>query len=271
MDRDEVAAVLILPVCAILLWVSGRAFSRPNKNRSEEDAWRAVWLPMVTPLLALAALVGAAVSDPEAPHAFSAERGLIALPTLLLFARAGVRAVRSLRTSDGLAHVRGLFRPSVVIDDSFREQLTHDELRAVILHEEAHARHFDPARIWAARIATDLQWPFAAAEARYTAWANALELERDRNACDEGADSLSLASALVKAARNPVARTAHHAALADNAPLLEVRIAALLDSTATETPRRSQRRGFILLLASAGAFVVGLLNGGEIISLLVGG
>lgn len=272
MDRDEIVAILVVPVVAIAFWLSGRLFPSKKGGLSEGEAWRALWLPAIAPLLAIATLAGATLADPEAPHAITIERSLIALPSLMLIARVVSRAARALRPTNAHAYARGLIKPQVAISDTLREVLTADELHAVVLHEEAHVRHFDPLRILIARAATDLQWPFDSAEKRYTAWANALEFERDRNACARGADPLALASSLVKAAHLQGNHSAHRAALVDGHQMLEARVNALLEvRPALKAPPRSRRITYLATLSViAMAFALGFFNGGEIVTLLAG-
>ena len=61
----------------------------------------------------------------------------------------------------------GLVRPRVRIDERLRDAVPAPSLAAVQAHEEAHARHRDPLRIWLAQTITDLQWPGRHARAPY--------------------------------------------------------------------------------------------------------
>lgn len=45
-----------------------------------------------------------------------------------------------------IPHVRGIIRPSIRVPRSIIAQLDHEELLAVLIHEEAHRRRRDPAR-----------------------------------------------------------------------------------------------------------------------------
>ena len=75
-----------------------------------------------------------------------------------------------------------LLRPRVVVCETFGAQLDEHALAAALAHEQAHARHRDPLRIWLAQIVTDLQWPLSGARARFEQWLFALELARDEEA-----------------------------------------------------------------------------------------
>jgi hypothetical protein len=100
-----------------------------------------------------------------------------------------------------LAATIGLLRPRVVLAPQVREQLDAAALRAVTAHEEAHARHRDPLRLWMAQLATDLQWPLPSARRRFLAWRVALELARDDEAVARGVDGGDLAAGLLAVAR----------------------------------------------------------------------
>src|SRR5216683_3171296 len=103
--------------------------------RLEEIAWRRVWLP-VAPGLAVAAFA-------------------------LLLARAVVRAGWSLIADQGdpATATVGLLRRWIVFSPHLARRLEEGQVNAVLEHERAHARHWDPLRIWLAQLATDLQWP----------------------------------------------------------------------------------------------------------------
>jgi hypothetical protein len=75
----------------------------------------------------------------------------------------------------------------VVVSPALAEVLDPAALRAVHEHESAHARHHDPLRIWLAELAADLQWPSPSARARLQSWPETLELARDDEARERGA------------------------------------------------------------------------------------
>ena len=89
----------------------------------------------------------------------------------------------------------------MVLSDELIARLDVDALEAVKAHEAAHVRHRDPLRIWLAQLVTDLQWPWPAAQERFTRWRQVLELARDEEARLSGADGADLAAAILLAAR----------------------------------------------------------------------
>jgi hypothetical protein len=201
-----------------------------------------MWTPPATAALVFSALVGWGLQEPD----FTDERaspllGVVALVFAAIWARALVRAALSVvpwRRPKGLACTVGLLRPRVVVDREVAAALDESELRAVLEHERAHARHRDPMRIWLAQVATDLQWPLPGAATRWLAWRRELELRRDDDARASGVDGADLASAIVKVARLSRGRAAMGAALVDG-PELETRIARLL-GPATRRPSTSR-------------------------------
>jgi hypothetical protein len=239
-ERELTLATLTLTTCGATLFASG-ALARPGR----------LWAPPVTAALVFSGLVGWGLQEPD----FTDERsspvlGVVALVFAAIWARALVRAVLSVvasRRQRGLACTVGLLRPRVVVDPQVAAALDESELRAVLEHERAHARHRDPLRILLAQIVTDLQWPLPAAAARWLAWRRELELRRDDDARASGIDGADLASAIVKVARLSRGRAAAGAALVD-APDFEARVARLLGPT-IGSPDTS-RWGMPLLAAS---------------------
>lgn len=95
-----------------------------------------------------------------------------------------------------LAFCYGLVRPRLMVSTGLVQLLDDDELEAVLRHEAAHLRHFDPLRIVATRsIAFALAFmPFSAG--LRDAYLCARELRADRIAVTAMGDALPLASAL---------------------------------------------------------------------------
>jgi hypothetical protein len=150
----------------------------------------------------LAFLVGWALQEPSSAEPLHVMAFVVALPFALVWARVSLRAWRSRAVrAVPLAGTVGLWRPRVVITEPLRDKLDPAALRAVMEHEAAHLRHRDPLRLWLAQIATDLQWPAAAARGRFSQWRAALELARDEEALSHGVDGSDLAAALVAGAR----------------------------------------------------------------------
>lgn len=247
MERELTLTTLTLTTCGATLFASG-AVARPGR----------VWTPPAAAALVFATLVGWGLQEPD----FTDERaspvvGVLALVFAAIWARALARAVLAAvpwRSPRGLACTVGLLRPRVVIDRQLAEILDESELQAVLEHEQAHARHRDPLRIWLAQIVTDLQWPLPAAGARWRAWRRELEVRRDEDALARGVHGADLASAILKVARLSHECTAEGAALVQG-PDLEARIARLLDP---QTRSDATSRWGIPLLVTSVALALAL-------------
>ena len=280
MDRDEVAALLALPIAGVLLVLASRMVRARAGGLREDRAWARLVLPLAPASAVCALFAGWAFAGPEEAQSLALVNIVLAVPLALVLARAVARAIRSLLSTAAAtepARTAGLIRPAVIIDEAFARSLSEPELRAVVSHEEAHARHRDPLRIWIARLATDLSWPLASsgAEARFVAWARALELARDAEALAHGADPHDLANAILVAA---ALRSAHapepsaSAAIANDASFLDERIHRLLDS-APPTVRASSRclawtwRAALASLLGV-TFTIGLVYGERFLPLL---
>lgn len=215
---------------------------------------------------------GWTLQEPESSEA--ANPLLLGVATLfgLVWIRAGVRAVTSLRHHDAVAMTTGLVRPRVTIAPVLAERLDARALRAVEAHEAAHARHHDPLRLWLAQIVTDLQWPSRAARRRFADWRGVLELARDAEACEQ-VDGSDLAAALIEAVRIDHGRA--HAVLAgliDGSGAFSDRIYRLLDAH-REAPFDAPRRWRAWLVIGAGvgiATAAGAFSGEVIVRLLPG-
>jgi hypothetical protein len=212
-----------------------------------------LWTPPAAAALVFSTLVGWGLQEPDVTdERASPVVGVLALLVAVIWARALVRAVLSAlpsRRRRGLACTVGLLRPRVVVDPEVAAALDEAELRAVVEHERAHARHRDPLRIWLAQIVTDLQWPLPAAAARWRAWRRELELRRDDDARAAGVHGTDLASAIVKVARFSRGRGAIGAAFVDG-PELESRIARLLDPADRSPAGATLQRGKPLFAVS---------------------
>ena len=183
--------------------------------------------------------------------------------------------MRDAKQHQGLAKTVGLFRPVVLIEDGLRDALDDEALRAVELHECAHARHRDPLRLWLAQLVTDLQWPSPAAPRRLSAWLDELELARDDDAIASGADPAALAHAIVTCAKLQGAgaddlRPA--ATLTRGANLLRRRVRRLLDEPARPGPqgegRTRSRLPIVLVSALVASAVLGAVYGESVVRTL---
>jgi beta-lactamase regulating signal transducer with metallopeptidase domain len=144
------------------------------------------------------------------------------------------------------AFVAGLRRPTIFCDRGLPGQLTPDQLRAVLLHERAHQRSFDPARL----LLVDLVAPVLRRVPAGRRWLAATlahrEIAADRHAIAHGAAPSDLAAALL--VLPPLA----HPHVAGFTPAVELRLRALLGEVAEVRPPSSVRRAAMLV---AGALV----------------
>jgi hypothetical protein len=211
MNRDLVFATLVLGLCGSVTWLAGWLLGRDLDVRQGESGraaerrrWRRLWLPLVPAAVALAALVGWTIQEPHWTDELLRPSALLCVvPLALVWLRAAARAACALAPPrlPPVAATFGLLRPRVVVDASLRRRLDPLSLDAAFAHERAHARHRDPLRIWLAQIATDLQWPSPAAQHRFGAWTETLELARDEEVRASGVRGEDLAEALVAAVR----------------------------------------------------------------------
>ena len=277
MSRELMLVTLACLLCGPALLAAGAVAVRLRRVESarelEQRAWRRVWTPLWPAALVLAFLVGWAVQEPETSEGVEPAMLAVAAVFGLISLRAAARAVRALRTPARgvVAMTVGLVRPRVYIAPELAARLDERALRAALEHEAAHARHRDPLRLWIAQIATDLQWPLAAARQRFADWRNALELARDAEAC-ERVDGSDLAAALIEAARLSRASVGDAVAgLVGGADAFSDRIHRLLEPPhdAAGAPRRSWvwalRIGAVALAIAAGSLfgevIVGALPG----------
>ena len=280
MDRELLLVALVLIVAAPLLWASGLV-ARPiplgaSARATERARWVAVWAPALLPALTACALVGWAHEEPADAEAIGVVHIALLAPFALVWLRAAARAGWSLAQSkpDGPAATVGLVRPRVMIDPRFLAGLDERAATAVVLHERAHAAAFDPLRIWAAGVVTDLQWPLPASKRRLAEWRGALELARDEDARLAGADGPALAEAIVACATfGRVPTTGAPFALLEGSDSdLTARIARLLGDDVAPFVVRPRWRLLPLALAlplAASALAAGSVVGERAVRLLL--
>jgi len=265
MDREIVLSVLVLVIAGPLALAFGwwpRGPSREANARLMEDAaWTRVWAPLAPAGLALVALLGWALVEPENAEPVSWPYAFAALPFAAMLARVVVRSVWSLRGTGGEspAATLGLVFPRVVLSPRLEAALDVLALAAAREHETAHARHRDPLRLWLAQVATDLQWPWPEARARLATWSRVLELARDEEARARGVDGADLAAAIMAAVRlGGPAPTPLMARITGSEAALRERIARLLAPFVSDSgPRRIRVR---IALLTAGILAVVLLG-----------
>lgn len=121
------------------------------------------------------------------------------------------------------AFVAGLVRPEIYCDRVLLDELDPGELRAVLLHEQAHQRARDPLRM----LATDALLRFITWSHRGNTWRERIlarrEIAADRYALSAGATRPAILSALMKVAPVSVGEAAAFS------PATEMRLQALLD------------------------------------------
>jgi hypothetical protein len=235
MERESLLATLIVILggLALQLFAAWPSASRDDtaSRKLEVFRWFALWLPAATAITVAAWLCGWALSQPDpVPGHVSGVIFLIASPFLVIGGRAVLRAAWSLCHSPsryGIATV-GLLRPRIVIAPELERALDARALRAAFAHERVHVRHRDPLRIWLAQFVTDLQWPWGAAERRFTDWLAALELARDDEARAGGIDGADLAAAVLGSVRFQLGVSGAAATLIGRPQALPARIARLL-------------------------------------------
>lgn len=152
---------------------------------------------------------------------------------------------------------RGLVDPRIEVRCGAVEEWDEEELLGALLHEAAHLQARDPLHQTAVFL-TRYWNPFGfLLDPDRTAWRYARELNCDAAAVSHGADPLSLASALVAAAR-PTSPCQHpHSVALDGCDVgpIETRVQILL-GYAEQPPRTTKTPGgrwYLLLGAMAGA------------------
>jgi hypothetical protein len=251
MERECFLTVLVAFLGGIMIlscgWWPLAYANETSARRLEWIRWKRVWMPLVPASIVAAWLCGWALAEPDpTPERASILLTLASIPFALVFGRAAIRAGWSLVRDEGdlgIATV-GLLRPWIVFSPHLAKALEDHAIEAALEHERAHARHWDPLRMWLAQLATDLQWPWPQAQDRFAQWMLALELARDEEARAAGVDGSDLASAILASARFRHNVTPFSSAALNGEPLaIKERIARLLaalpdDSEETNTSVR---------------------------------
>lgn len=189
--------------------------------------------------LRAAANVQAPIAPPAKLTALCAELGL-------------ARPVAVLATPAPLAFCFGLLRPVICLSTGLIETLTDRELKAVLLHEEHHRRHYDPLRTLLVDVMAGLLFFLPAAAEGRNLFHIATELAADRHAV-RLAGRFSLAGALHKLLTHPLAiqlPTTDMGAVR-SISATDARLAHLLDGTPFAwhfSPHSLMRSSLILIL-----------------------
>ncbi|MFP6560369.1 hypothetical protein WJ542_19005 [Paraburkholderia sp. B3] len=274
MERESLLTVLVVLLGGVALQPLAMLPLRPTVGGAhgvERHAWLRLWLPVMPAMLVAAWLCGWALREPDPVDDRLSQWVLIGacLPFALIAARAVARAVWALGRDPRDADVCtvGLLRPRVLFSPFLARTLDDAALQAAWQHEQAHACHRDPLRIWLAQLATDLQWPWPGARARFDGWLEALECARDDEARSLGTSGEDLAAALLttlrhtQGARKEPSRPGRstiqaHALLVGDRDALQRRIERLLAplpesqmSSALTSPRIEARFAGLLMVA----------------------
>jgi hypothetical protein len=268
-NRELLLIVLLLTVCGPILLAFGAlpalAKNDVSGRRLERGLWEALWVPLLPAALAFAGLLGWAIQEPD--DADERLRGIalaLAAPFAAIWIRAIARSAWALLARGRRPPIAtvGLLRPRVVVAPFVRDAMDAEAFQAACEHEAAHARHRDPLRIWLAQLAADLQWPWPSAKTRLRRWLWALEVARDEQAREHGAEGADLAAAILTAitlAGTPDAAPA--AALTGDGAALKERIGRLLTPVVDYPAGRAPWGGLCILIALSVALMAGLRYG----------
>jgi hypothetical protein len=275
MNRELVLAILVVLLCGTALaaagWCPTGSPVASSGRALERRAWRRMWAPFGPAVLMFAALCGWALVEPERAEPIPTCLLWAALPFGAVLTRAAWRALWSLTGShqDLAVATAGFFRPRIIVSPRIAEALDRHALAAAFAHEQAHARHWDPLRLWLAQLGSDLLWPWPTACWRFVHWRRALELARDEEARASGVAGADLAAAILasfRCSRGGASLSA--AALGGDESFVEERIARLMRPLEIERPQVN--KNFPWLLALAVGVILAVLLGTEFGERVVG-
>ena len=280
MDREVVLSVLVIAGGGVFSLLGGalpapRRVSEQSALARERVYWIHLWAGVVPGLLVVFMLLGWSLAEPERAERVPVPLFALSVVAGAFTARALLRAIRAAFHSSRVERVAatvGLLRPRVVISQELRSALEPDALQAALEHELAHARHYDPLRLWIGQLIADLQGPWSGSRERFALWRESVELARDEEARRNGADGAALAAAVVAAAGLGVARSAPCGLhLAGPNEVLANRVRLLLQPLPSSAPRQGSGRrveAALALLLLVGA-VFGFLHGETLVRALL--
>ena len=277
MDRELVVLILVPSIAGPLMilagWWTPRRPDGPCATLMERVHWRDLWMPCVPVAVFASLLMGWAMTEPEHAEAAHGLVGVLATVFTAVWVRALFRAAWSLlRCSvEQPACTVGLLRPRVRLSPALLNTLDPEAIEAARAHEEAHARHFDPLRLWLGQLVTDLQWPAAAPGERLQAWQRTLELARDEEARRHGVRGEDLAAAILAAVRLRPGMCGSGAALLGNGSRMRERIRLALAPLTSPPAKDSGRvhRAIALVVVCVGAAVAGVHLGESVMSAIL--
>lgn len=159
--------------------------------------------------------------------------------------------------SNSIPAVVGTLRPRIVLPLRLLDELDEDELAAVLLHEEMHRRHADPAIALVQRLTTCLLFYFPLLAPLQRRLREAAELRCDEGALRAGAQPAAYARALARTVHLALDPSPAPAALGDGSPSLVARRIDRLQEPERIRMRTKHRiaMGFAVALLAAGIFL----------------
>lgn len=159
--------------------------------------------------------------------------------------------------SNQIPAVVGALRPRIVLPLRLLDELDVDELAAVLLHEEMHRRHADPAIALLQRLTTSLLFFFPLLPPLQRRLREAAELRCDDGALLAGAEPATYTRALARTVQLGLDPSPAPAALGEGSPSLVARRIDRLQEPGRIRMRMRHRIaiGFAVALLAAGIFL----------------
>ncbi|PXY22865.1 M56 family metallopeptidase [Prauserella muralis] len=254
---------LVLSGCVLTL-LSGKAAARELWLDGHPGALLA---PVLAGVSAIAVVNAARVLARGLWHTHRFHRWIAGLrtpaPSTGLARPGALEGVQVIPAREPLAVTVGLWRPYVVVSSGLVAELSEQELRAVLAHEQAHVRRRDPLRLLLGRtLAAHLWFLPVAADLRGRA-RRGYELAADRHAAKR-CGRAAVAGALLRVAALPPASPAFAAHFA-GPELLDARVSQLESGRPPRPAAISRRRAaltvagglvFALVVAAAWTFML---------------